>query len=972
MGLTLVLGPANSAKAGEVLGAYAAAARRGALLVVPTALDARHYARELAGDGVVLAAVLTFAGLVDEIARRTGAGGRVLSELQRERVLARVLVRADMRVLAQAAPTAGFLAAAGDLIAELQRSLVSPQRFSAGLRAWSAQDVRRAPYARELGWIYAGYIRELDRIGRVDRDLYAWRALDALRASPAAWARPAPAPVFLYGFDDLTAMERDAVETLARMAGAEVTVSLTYEPGREALAARAETVEELRPLADRILDLPALDEHYASASRAALHHLERGLFRSGGEVERIDPGAAIMLLESGGERAEAELVAQQVSELLSAGMPAAEITVVYRSRADAALLMRQVFAEYGIPLTADHAPPLAHTPLGRGLLGAARCALTAGASREDLLAYLRRPGVLRKPEAADGLEAAARRAGLRTAAQARQLLTWPLRELDELAAARDPGRALCRLAARLLAAPQHGAAAVLDGEQELDARALRTLAAAVEGLAELGLDPRGEGLVELLERLVVAPRAAAAASDGVLLADPLEIRARRFRAVFVCGLQEGAFPSQGSPEPFLPDERRRELALVGLRLRRREDPLAAERQLFYATVSRATERVVLSYRSSDEEGNVMAPSPFVADVAELLVPGWSQRRATRLLADVVWDAARAPTERERERALAAARADAVLGGPEHDPPRRLGADALRRVRHTRILSAGALETYGDCPVKWLVERELQPGPLAPEPEPLVRGSLIHELLERLLRRLDAPLAPATLERAQTLLDELLADLAASGAPALAAGSPEAVRRGALRAIEVDLRRYLAHGARSAAGWGTYGLELAFGFDGEHSLPALELGDGPEPVRLRGKIDRIDADRSGHAVVLDYKSGARRGDWPAARWSVDRRLQVAIYMLVVRELTELDPVAGLYQPLRGDDLRPRGAFLKGAEAPGELLATDGRSAQELDALLDDAAARAVALATALRAGELTPCPRTCSRDGCAHPTICRSQ
>jgi hypothetical protein len=47
MPLTLVLGPANSAKAGQVLGTYGAQAARGALLVVPTAGDARHYRREL-------------------------------------------------------------------------------------------------------------------------------------------------------------------------------------------------------------------------------------------------------------------------------------------------------------------------------------------------------------------------------------------------------------------------------------------------------------------------------------------------------------------------------------------------------------------------------------------------------------------------------------------------------------------------------------------------------------------------------------------------------------------------------------------------------------------------------------------------------------------------------------------------------------------------------------------------------------
>ena len=63
MPLTLVLGPANSAKAGEVLGAFAAASDRGAILVVPTAADADHYARELAHGGAVLGSVLTFSGL---------------------------------------------------------------------------------------------------------------------------------------------------------------------------------------------------------------------------------------------------------------------------------------------------------------------------------------------------------------------------------------------------------------------------------------------------------------------------------------------------------------------------------------------------------------------------------------------------------------------------------------------------------------------------------------------------------------------------------------------------------------------------------------------------------------------------------------------------------------------------------------------------------------------------------------------
>ena len=103
-----------------------------------------------------------------------------------------------------------------------------------------------------------------------------------------------------------------------------------------------------------------------------------------------------------------------------------------------------------------------------------------------------------------------------------------------------------------------------------------------------------------------------------------------------------------------------------------------------------------------------------------------------------------------------------------------------------------------------------------------------------------------------------------------------------------------------------------GGGGGRSLPALELGDGLDRVRVRGMIDRVDTDGHGHAVVRDYKSGARRQGWAAANWAAERQLQVALYMLVVRELVGLEPVGGFYQPLRGDDLRARGAFVKGTD------------------------------------------------------------
>jgi RecB family exonuclease len=303
----------------------------------------------------------------------------------------------------------------------------------------------------------------------------------------------------------------------------------------------------------------------------------------------------------------------------------------------------------------------------------------------------------------------------------------------------------------------------------------------------------------------------------------------------------------------------------------------------------------------------------------------------------------------------------------------LGDVALRNVRHRKIVSAGALETYADCPVRWLVEKELQPDSLEPEFDAITRGSYMHDVLERTLRRLGGAVTEASLPAARRILEDVLAELP----PPFAPGRSAAVRAAALRAIEADLCRYLEYEAATGCDWAPRGLELRFGFEPqegeEESLPALELGTGDGAVRVRGAIDRVDTDPEGRrAIVRDYKSGRVRPSYPVARWRVDRRLQVALYMLVVRELLGMEPVAGLYQPLGGHDLRARGVFLKGMPAGTPVHDKDARERDELDAELADAANRAVAIAEQLRTGELTPCPETCSRDGCAYPGICRGQ
>ena len=283
MTLTLVLGPANSAKAGEVLGAFAAAARRGALLVVPTALDVGHYAGELAGDGVVLGSVLTFGGLVAEIGRRAEYAGRRLTELQRGRVLERVLAGLSLDALRSSAQAGGFADAAAALIAELQagrlsRPSASPWRCAPGRRRTSG--------GRPMPGTSAACT------GSTSGSSTVWAASTASCTPGGRSTRCAPRrgagrrPGLLLWLRRPHRARARRVETLARVVGVEVTVSLTYEPGRDAFARPGRAVEALRPMAARVLELPAQDEHYAAGSRAVLHHLERSLFTG------VEPGSS--------------------------------------------------------------------------------------------------------------------------------------------------------------------------------------------------------------------------------------------------------------------------------------------------------------------------------------------------------------------------------------------------------------------------------------------------------------------------------------------------------------------------------------------------------------------------------------------------------------------------------------------------------------------------------------------------------
>ena len=245
MPITLITGPANAGKAELVMDALRSHLARGEepILVVPTRADAEHYLRELAGDRAAIGVrVERFAGLIGEAVVRAGIAEPVIGGLARERLLLALAAGEDSQ--RARGSQRGFVRALSDLLAELQLRRIAPGRLLRALEDWRDADGLDAAPA-ELGRIYAGYRDALRRLGRLDAEQRAVLALDALREQPVLWGRT---PVLLYGFDDLTTLQLDAVETLGSVVDAPVTLSLPYEPGRAAFGGRATTFQALAPL----------------------------------------------------------------------------------------------------------------------------------------------------------------------------------------------------------------------------------------------------------------------------------------------------------------------------------------------------------------------------------------------------------------------------------------------------------------------------------------------------------------------------------------------------------------------------------------------------------------------------------------------------------------------------------------------------------------------------------------------------
>jgi ATP-dependent helicase/nuclease subunit B len=913
MALTLLAGPANAGKVALLLERYLADLPREPVLIVPNRSDVERVERELlARAGALLnGSIGTFEDVFDQLAAGSANRRPVLGDAQRALVLRRVVQAARLDELGESARFSGFADALGSAISELEAGLLDPTDLDG-----------------DLADLYRSYREELDRLELWDRDLRRREASDRLAGELSAWAGR---PVYAYGFEDLTAAEWRLLEAFAGRA--DVAVSLPYEPGRAVFASLERTASDLVRLADgRVEELPP---RYGELAHPVLAHLERSLFED--VVPPAPPSeGSIRFLEAAGTRATLELVADEVLQLVRSGVPAEEIVVVCPSLERIRAPLEASFGPLGLPYALGGSFRLAQVPFGRALLSLLRFAWLGG-GRRDLFGFVRSSYSGLPRAHADFLEGRLRGRGIRSPdrveAETVKLRGQPLAFLDRLRAAPSSTAAVRELAACMLRAAHGLDAPPATEAARLDLRAYQatlTLIDELEGWLDLGGELSVEELVASLERAPVRPGPPREGHVAVL--DLMRARTRRAEVVFVLGLEEGVLPQRAQPSPFLDDERRRELD--GRARIAKADPVSRARYLFYTACTRPSRRLYLVREAATDDGAPRQASPFWDDVCSLIQPEdvvrWTRRRP---LSQLVWPIDAAPSERERLRALSwlsagdrtTADALARANGWERRLDRALHAfqrptrltdpAVLEQLRARGVFGVTELESFAGCSSIWFVERLLEPKSMDAEVDARMRGSVAHQALFKffsgLPKRLDSErVPPDRLEEALEFMRECLAEAIAGGAESRLELT-ELERRELEQGLWRDLEGLVRAEAESELPLVPRRFEVSFG--SERSAPELQRGLDLETFRLSGKIDRIDLDPfAARGIVWDYKSGKKAHS--AAEIDRELRLQIPLYMLVLRDLVGVEPLGGLYRPLAGDR-KARGLLRASARGDG---------------------------------------------------------
>jgi len=922
------------------------------ILLVPeqASFQAEYALASSAGlRGFIRAQVLSFRRLAYRVLQEVGGAARAhIGELGKRMVLRRLLEqrRRDLKVFGRSAGQPGFADTLARTLGEMKTYCILPSDIAAGAGALrnAGNHGLLADKLEDLHLLYSEL--EAYLTGRfTDPDDYLNLLADRLEKSAAVRG----AEVWVDGFTGFTPQEYRVLAALLRTAcrlnvtlcadftslSTKIDETDLFYPSRETYDTLCEIAARERVTVERPLVFG--DKTPGRFRSPSIAHIEKFFFcRPAPSAEST--GGDVILAAAASRRAEVEGVAREITRLCrDHGFRYRDIVVLARDLDAYAHLISAVFEDHGIPVFIDRKRPVMSHPLVE-LVRSALEVVVKDWAYDPVFRFLKTDLVPLAREEVDLLENYVLAHGIRgsrwidsrpweyrrrlTLEEDLEISPAEALELEEINRIRR--RAAASLTGFHQAVRQAGSVRGIttalfnllidlnipetleswsqkaEAEGRLEAARehgqvwgmlIALLDQIVEALGEEVLEPADyaavlEAGLESMRLGLIPP-----GLDQVVAGSLDRSRSPEARAAFIMGVSESVLPARVTGQGLLSEPERESLQAVGLNLApgaRRK--VFDEQYLVYIALTRAAERLILSYPLADDEGEAIMPSPVVARVKELL-PGVEERvwpvepngalaedlefitnparsmsylagrlreaKAGRYIDPLWWDVYSwfARSERREECARS-------LAGLFHCNREGKLAPGIGRLLYGQPLktSVSGVEKFRACPFAHFLSHGLRLRDRAVfrlgSPD---LGQFFHAALKlfgdrvhesgldwgELSRKACCEIAGEVVD---FLVPRLQSEILLSSARQryLTGKIKRAVQRAALVLSEYSRRGKFR----------PVGLELAFGPEGD--LPAITfiLSDGSEMI-VTGRIDRIDAastDAGIYLRVIDYKSG----------------------------------------------------------------------------------------------------------------------
>lgn len=874
----IITGGAGSGKTREIVARLADHYRSNpfteALVLVPTIRHADQFRRRLVQEcGVAMKLrVETFAML----ARSLTEGLPILSASRAADELARVARRTaalggDADYFRPIAGMAGFVPMIEAAVGSLLEEHIDP----GDLRA-AASRIDSVP-AHALADIYAAYFYELEKLNLVHPVQRNQRAAKSVRNGADV-----PGIVMVDGFQRFTEEELTLLTALSERAN----MTISFDP----------------KATDRSkFDFERLQERWPAASRVEL-------------VPWRDGTADMTKGEAANPERHAREIARQIKQKLADDptLRPSDCAVTFRQASPYLAMMRRIFAEYDIPLDPAAGARLRDTPLGswlNRLLGIQE----DGWRVKDIIAILR-SGVVNlgrwglTDNSLDHIAQTARENKFWSGKEALEALADEtatgfasalndIRQLHDVLESDAPNRA------QVLLDAFYGENGWLREPRDVDdetSQCMEQFRSYLNELTDTPLAVDGEDTEqepferfrERLDRRLSMPILMRRTPGGVLLAPMHTMHGLRFKHVMVGGLSEGEFPAGRRYGQLLSDELRQELSDAGLPLP--PAPRSTEEELWISVTSRAEDSTNLWRYRLNASGKEATPAWVFQDVEA----DTESRPDTQGIG-----------ESASNRELAIACAVGWVSGQVARPPLQKGTDPWATVRIAasaeqrrrsfefageyegrvsrglapRLTQAGAgwsassLDSYLTCSFQFFGTRLLGLKELDDEPDEgdgAMRGTIIHAILEDAFGTLveqGLPLSDDTVDKVIDYIDTEGRDMWISAPEKHGFGQGALWRLGWPRYRDRIVRMLEERTL-------TVGLEDGYRVRATEEDFVVEIPTRP-PLRIRGKIDRIDETPDG-LTVIDYKTGSI----PSRKEVLDgKNIQLPLYALALQNL-----------------------------------------------------------------------------------------